>query len=544
MKRLKELSRGKPLLVGYLTVILVLILSMSNPTSAQQQPKLGGTLVVGLGGNPPHFNLGPSISFLVYQTASNIYSFLIRYDKEMKWQPDLAESWQRSSDGLTYTFRLRKDALWHDGKPVTSEDVKFTFEQIHARYGGNTGTWQAATVQTPDENTVVFKFPKYDSLFEAIVGNIFSPIYPKHLWKDSVVSADAMLRSPYARAPVGSGPFKFKAYVPGSHIELTKNERYFKRDMPYVDRLLFRILPDPQSRLVALETGEIDLMPRDINLNEIARLKTLPNLRIDVDDTVSGKHYVIFVNVRKGPLAKRTVRQAISHALDRNRIAKLTLFGFGSPSWNPLLNTKAPHARSVVNANIPTYPHSYEKARELLDQAGYPLGVDGKRFRVRLLVETTLTANVPMAELVKNDLKQVGIEADIQKVDTPTAQDLVYLRWDFDLYLLRITTFNAPVLQLNQRVTTRYIRKGFALNAVGYSNPEVDALYARAMNEPDPKRRTDLLFKIQELVATHLPMIPIVEEPDVRGYTVDLQGMPQAAQGDEAYDTVWRISTR
>jgi len=146
-----------------------------------------------------------------------------------------------------------------------------------------------------------------------------------------------------------------------------------------------------------------------------------------------------------------------------------------------------------------------------------------------------------MAELIKNDLEQIGIAVNLQRVDTATAQDLVYLKRDFDMYLVRIITFNAPVLQMNRRITTRYIRPGLALNAVGYSNPEVDGLFRQAMGEPNITRRVELLKRIQELVATHLPMIPLAEEPDPRAYKADLVDMPEAALGDETYERVyWR----
>lgn len=537
----QRVPRRSRLLVAGLSALLLLSLLAPVVRGADPQPVRGGTMVIGLGGNPPNLILGPNISFLLYQSLTNVYSFLIRYDKSMNWKPDLAQTWDISSDRRTFTFHLVKNALWHDGQPFTADDVKFSIEEIHAKFGGNTENWKRAQVTTPDPHTVVIQFDKFDALFERILDH-FTPIYPKHILAGHTGTLEEILKTPFARSPIGTGPFKFKEYQPGNFIELVRNDTYFKPGLPYLDKLVFRILPSAESRLVALEKGEIDLMPRDVPFSDLERLKKIPSLKADVDWSAQGKFYTMLVNTRQGPLAKREVRQAISYAIDRERVVQRALFGQGNPAWDPLVNTKASHVGEIADPNLPKYPFDAAKAKQLLDAAGVTAGADGRRFKARLLVETSLPANVPMAELIKDNLEQVGISVDIQKVDTATAQDVAYTKWDFDLYLVRIVTFNSPVLQNERRLTSQYIRKAVSMNASGYSNSDVDSLYQQAISEPDTVKRTQALRRIQSIVATDLPIIPVAEEPDPRVYSADLGGMPDQVQGSENSETVYRKS--
>ena len=238
---------------------------LAGPARSQE-----GTLVVAVPADPAHFNPAITTGSHVHAVADSFFNGLVGLDESLEPVPDLAASWEVSDDGLTYTFHLA-DATWHDGEPVTSEDVKFTFEDVlfqhHARTkAGLEGVVEA--IETPDPRTVVFRLSAPHPALLRRLDVTEAPILPAHVYEgvEDVTAAGANL------SPVGSGPYRFVSYAPSDQVIAEANEDYFKDRGPGVDRVVFRVIADEQTRTLAFEQGEIDYLP-GVSGPDVARLE-------------------------------------------------------------------------------------------------------------------------------------------------------------------------------------------------------------------------------------------------------------------------------
>lgn len=262
------------------------LLAAAPPGStAQETPKAGGTLRVALSAEPITLNPGISNSQFDGFVTAKIFEGLVYLDEKLQAVPGLAESWTASADNKTWTFRLRRNVKWHDGKPFTSADVKFTIEQVLLPLHplGRTTLGAIEALETPDPHTVVIRKKSSNVLLSPpfiALNALSAAIVPRHVYEGSDI------RNHKANvAPVGTGPFKFKEWVKGSHIELVRFDEYFKPGRPYLDRVVFKFVPDVGAAIAALEKGEIDYVPRWVPLGDIARLKARQGIEVS---TVGG----------------------------------------------------------------------------------------------------------------------------------------------------------------------------------------------------------------------------------------------------------------
>ena len=350
--------------VTFLTVAVIALVAVAGLGVGWSQPKSGGTLVMVhtdpgvmnpiLEGAWPHF---PRMSF----------NGLVDYDAKGNIVPSLATSWQESPDHLTYTFQLRPNVKWHDGKPLTSEDVKFTVEKIlDPQVGSRLNLYFKAVkeVQAPNPTTVVFKMKEVDPGF---LLNQWSGILPKHIWEK-----EDFAKSQYNVTPVGSGPWKLKEWVRGDHMTFEANPDYFM-GKPYLDRIIVKIIPDATVAYAALEKGDVDYVPFKGIVGGppyqlVDRLKQSPNLEVNVYD-VSSMQRLFFRN-DKPPFNNVKVRQAVAHAINRRFIIQRLLFGYGQVASSEV----APAMKEVFNAKVPQYEYDVAKANQMLDEAGVKRG--------------------------------------------------------------------------------------------------------------------------------------------------------------------------
>jgi peptide/nickel transport system substrate-binding protein len=294
------------------------------------ESKHGGTLIIGVEGEEANLNPQIVTGASVQPIVNNIFNLLIYMDFNFEIIPGLARSWNVSRDGLTYTFYLAKDATWHDGKPFTSVDVLYKLKEIYPQ--NPRGAWWKPGVnvfpEAPDPHTFVIKLKEpFAPLLTTLAFEVTGPkILPKHLYEGTDFK-----KNPYNNKPVGTGPFMFKEWVKGSHIELVRNPNYFakgKENKPYLDRIVFRTIPDSSARILALKKGEIDFIPSVfVPLEDIAELRKDKN--IVVDKRGGGPETIKFFlfNLRNPPLSNKLVRKAIAHAIDGNAIYNLALAG-------------------------------------------------------------------------------------------------------------------------------------------------------------------------------------------------------------------------
>src|SRR5215468_336858 len=303
------------------TVVLIalavpVMLALARSGVGWAQAKYGGTLVMVhtdpgvmnpiLEGGWPHF---PRMSF----------NGLVDFDPQGNIVPSLASSWKISPDNLTYTFQLRPDVKWHDGKALTAEDVKFTVEKIlDSKVGSRLNLYfqSVKEIQVPGPHTIMFKLKEPDPVFLA---NQWSGILPKHIWEK-----EDFAKSQYNVIPVGSGPWKVKEWVRGDHMTFEANADYFGWK-PYLDRIIVKVIPDATVSYAALEKGDVDYVPFKGIVGGppyqlVDRLKQSPNLEVKVYE-VSSMQRLFFRN-DKPPFNNLKVRQAVAHAIDRRFIVQ------------------------------------------------------------------------------------------------------------------------------------------------------------------------------------------------------------------------------
>jgi peptide/nickel transport system substrate-binding protein len=480
-------------------------------------PKYGGVLIRPMPGDVNHLNL--ALDTDADEVIREMYSTLIKMDLNMQPHPDLAESWDISPDGKTYTWHLLHNATWHDGVPVTSADVKFSIEKIYP-FGPPARAWvNLESVETPDDYTVVTRFNvPYPSLFLWLLDPAKGGcILPKHVFENDT-TYDELVMNPASSAPIGSGPFMFKEWVRGDHITMVANPNYYYSDIPYLSEIIIKIIPDPNTAAMAFEAKELSLIDGvNLPLSRYSAYNARSDMRTWAGPSPPGNAY-LYYNLRRSPLNNVTVRQAISYAINRETIRDQVFFGLATvgtsviPSLVPGYN--------VTDVNI--YTRDIAKANALLDAAGYPKGTDGKRFSTSLLVDTR-DQYVKSAQILRDNLADVGIDLQIKTVDRATYFSLWYA-WDFDMMLaLPVTGTDASIHAYT--FVTQNTGHTYSSNVLGYSNPQVDQLYEQATVEMNSTKRLEDWHEFQRTVAADCPVLPLYERPSIVAVWKDFDGV-------------------
>ncbi len=490
--------------VTALVLAVTALIPAATPDVAAQQR--GGVLRIVFNPEPPTLNPGITSALPTQLVTTKVFNGLLEYDWSFNPKPALAERWSISKDGLVYTFHLRQGVTFHDGKPFTSEDVKFSFEEVLKTYHPRAGIFLRTLerVETPDPHTAVLVFKQPSPALIRLLFGADAPILPKHVYGGGDIR-----KNPYNVKPVGTGPFKFGEWVKGSHIVLVRNEQYWKPGLPYLDRIVVQTVPDQSSRVAVMEKVDADLSPWSTIPNfEVKRLEKLPHLRVETRgfEAYSAVQF-IEINNRKPPLNNVKVRQAIAHALAREFILQNIWFGLGKLAAGPV----ASGMKDFFNPSVPRYEYDPKKAERLLDEAGYPRASDGVRFRVSQLFTPSGEQWVRLAEYIRAQLGKVGVAVTTEPLDYPTYLSRVFTQWEYDISAGWSLNFSDPIL-LERLYTTRAIRKGVPFsNSMGYSNPEVDELFTRAAVEFDPKKRADTYRRIQDMLVRDLPVVWLLE---------------------------------
>lgn len=438
---------------------------------------------------------------------SKILERLVRQLDVDTFAPELAESWSSSQGGRVFTFHLRRDAKWHDGQPFSAADVRFTLlDVIQPRTSGAT-LRSLVSVATPDPHTAVLNFsrPAPEYLLMAALASGGLSILPEHLYRGIELS-----RNPLNNAPVGTGPFRFKEWKRGSHVELVRNDEYWDDGKPYLDRIIVRYIRDAGARAAAVEAGEVHVAVNNpFPPPEIRRIARLPGFVIETRGYETNRwQMVLEMNLRNPVLAERQVRRAIAHAIDRDFLVDTIYYGFARAATGPVPALQTRH----YTDDVPRYPHDPERAGALLDEAGFPVGPDGTRFRLRLLASPWFAENLKTAHYLRQALQDLGIAVTLETPDRAGAIQKIYTDYDFDLAISNSVAGGDPLLQTTIWYTTEGILAGAAFrNASGYSNPAMDALVEQAAIERDEERRRELLHRFQRLAMEDLPILHLVE---------------------------------
>ncbi|MCF2530618.1 ABC transporter substrate-binding protein [Yinghuangia soli] len=364
----------------------------SSPAGASGQPKKGGTLQIGsLTDFTPALLFTQNAFTAVHRL---VFNTLTSYDpKTLQPQPQLAKSWQVAADGKSVTFQLREGVKFHNGRPFTADDVVFAINNLKdpkrsAQLRATAAVVQEIQVVNPLEVTLKLAHP-VSNLFDLFEFMIITD-------KDSVEEAVT------GKKLIGTGPFVFKSWTPGASLSFAKNPEYFIPERPYFDGVEVRIIPNNDSLVSALRGKQVQLAI-GLNGRDVAPVKTDPQFTVQQYDTGSGAVYV-GANVTVKPFDDKRVRQAISYAINRERIVQQSLGGFGLPSSAPWPKSSPAYS----DATAKRYPHDPERAKALLAEAGV------SNLDVPLAYLNTSTV---IAQMIQFDLQQVGIKTTLEPLD-------------------------------------------------------------------------------------------------------------------------------
>src|SRR5713226_7325832 len=314
------------------------LLTLAEAVAQGIAPKRGGTLTTILSPEPPILVLGVNNQGPTLVCASKIYQSLLKFSPKLEPLPQLAKSWTLSEDKRSYTFHLQDNVKWHDGKPFTADDVIFSVMKFHMELAPRArGIFaKIKEASAPDPLTVVFTldapFDPFLLMFEVTA----AAMMPKHIYDGT-----DFRNNPANQKPIGTGPFQFVEWQRGNFIRLARFDGYWKPGQPYLDEIIYRIVPDSQSRALALQTGQVLLtQANDIEPFDVPRFRALPNLEVEL----KGWEYAsqlswIEINHRVKPLGDVRVRQAINLAIDRNFIRDRLWFGIGKQATGPICST-------------------------------------------------------------------------------------------------------------------------------------------------------------------------------------------------------------
>lgn len=530
MARKRQCSSLSRWTIGVVAVCIVLAAATTTSLSAAPA-RSGGTLVVRMFADPGTLNGGITTASATHTVADNIFNGLIQLDAQFRVTPDLAERWSISPDARSYTFALARNVRWHDGRPFTSADVKFTYEQILLQYHARTragleGVLEA--VEAPTPSTVVFRFKRSFGAFLQRADVTEAPILPRHIYEGSNI-----LENPANAAPVGTGPFKFKEWVRGSQVALVKNERYFKRGLPALDQVVFRVLPESGLAVIALERGEVDLVD-SVPAPDVERLRA--NVKIRMAPTLAGPGgsfciSTVIPNLTRPPLDNLKVRKAMFHAMNRDFVVLAVLGGLGRVATAPI-------SRGITWAAapaLPQYRYDPNRANALLDETGLPRGAGGIRLRLTYVAATT---QIRYAEVVRDNLRDVGIEVTVVPLEFSAAQQRVFVRRDFDLAFASYCNGPDPDIGVKRMYVSSNIQPIPFSNGAAYRNPRIDELFDRAAQSQDLQARGRVYRQIQEIVNQDIPYFWLVETFRYVGFSSDLRDL-QYWSGNVAERAFW-----
>lgn len=481
--------------------------------TADPNAKTGGTLKAGLQADPAELDPHKTSLTAAWHVIEHIYDGLVSVSPALTPVPALAESWDISADGITYTFKLRSGVKFHNGREMTADDVKYSLERI-----SNPDTASPAAsdfevvskVEAADPTTAVITLKKADASFMAKLMSYAAKIVPQ---EEVEKNGDLM------NTAVGTGPFKFVEYVPNSSFKVEKNPDFWIPGLPYLDGIEFTIAPEATSRTAALVSNTVDFIEY-APVQDMQTFKGDSTLAVTGDENTNIRY--VAVNVAKEPYDKLEVRQAIAKVVDRGPIIDASIFGFGTP-----MQTIFPESYWAGLAQDIPAP-DIEGAKALLEKAG----VSGLKPRITSWAQYAFLSNA--AVVLQEQLKQIGIEAELD-----LQENAIYLQGyfggDYDLSVTGTSAYIDPNDVLYQNFKT-----GADSNGMKYSNAEVDSLLDQGLAETDQEKRADIYKQIQTILLADLPWINLFIANQYEAMRTFVKGYVHLATGSNAsFREVW-----
>jgi len=486
---------------------------------ASATPASGGVLVRAMTSEPSTIDPQGAPSSGLSLVLPYLFDTLVVRDVDNRLLPALAETWEVASDGKTISMTLRSDVTFHDGSPLTADAVRLTFERFKEKgvkspiYGG---IQQIAGIEVVDDLTVRFSFKEPAANFWSTISMPYAGILSPTSMEKAATDEKAQL--------VGTGPFILGEWQAGQFITLLRNEAYAwgsglteNRRAPYLEQLVFKVIPDATTQLAALQAGEVDVIFVN-NPDHLAKLKQDSSIRLE--EAVLNSLIYLGFNTTKAPFDDPKVRQALAHAVNKDEILELALGGVGVKAFAPLPPTLPGFDASLAQHELVYDP---AKAQALLVEAGFTGGGDAGWIRdgqalTGVLLTSNRAPNDAIASLLQSQLKAIGVAVEIQQLDSKAVMEAT-TAGKFDLLLWRYDWNDPDALNIylgSDRVGST--------NRVAYSNPAVDTLLAQGARELDEARRSSLYVEAQKLILADAPWQPLYVPLDVLAFNIRVDG--------------------
>lgn len=470
------------------------------------------TLIFGRGADSFSMDPQDANEIETWRVTKNIYETLVEYDDETtEIKPKLAKEWEDSEDGLTWTFELEEGIKFHDGTDFNAEAVVYNFERMmdtdHPEHVGEFSVYRGMfngfkddgsnieNIKAVDDYTVEFELTvPMANFLQNIAMHAFGIISPEALQEHGGEGIK--------ETGVGTGPFKFVSWSQNDSVVLEKNEDYWVEDLPELSQIIYKVIPDNSARLTALKNNEVDILV-SLNPSDVESIENEEDLEIELRPPLNVGY--LSINNTKEPLDDPLVRRALNHAVDKEGIAEVFFYGLGEPAVNMLPKDSWAH-----NDEVEDYEYDLDKAKELLEEAGYPDGFE---------IEFSVTSNsriymqqpTKMVEAMKTNFEEIGI--DVSVVPLEWAEYIEQLRnGEHALGLIGWVGDNGdPDNFLYSTLSKNNAVEGAAQNHMFYINDEVSNLLMDAKSEMDEGKRKEMYDKVQEIVKEDAPTVPLVE---------------------------------
>ncbi|MCB2145148.1 MAG: ABC transporter substrate-binding protein [Deltaproteobacteria bacterium] len=448
---------------------VVLLLVVVSTPAFSQTPVKGGSLMVCQPAEPPGLdptaNTAAAIDRVVY---ANIYEGLVKVDSGGGFIPGLANGWTISADGLVYTFNLRKGVVFHDGEAFDAAVAKWNLERAAVPENGNPHPEYfngIEAIQTPDNHTLVVRLKSVDALFIA------------HMAEGDAVMLPMQGAGDAKSNPIGTGPFKFVKWVQGDRVEMARFDGYWNPFLPYLDRVTFRFIGDPAAQIAALKAGDIDVIG-SIAAPESAMMLA-KDKRFKVYAGTTTGEVIMSTNNKAAPFDNLLVRRAMAHAIDRQAVVDLVMFGYGTPigsHWSP----STPYYEDLTGR----FPYDPDKARALLKEAGYPDG-----FSATIKLPAIYSYSRRAGEVIADMLSKVGIDLTIEIVEWGQWIDRIFKKKEYQLTMIgHVEAWDIGI----------YAKPDYYFQ---YDSQEFRDAYANALKAPDEAGKSKWFGRCQEIIA-------------------------------------------
>ncbi len=465
--------------------------------------------------------------------ASLVYNGLVKYDGNLNLVGDLAKSWEVSPDGLTITFHLRRGVKWQDGAPFTAKDVLFTYRvmvdpKTPTAYSGD--YLQVKKAEAPDDYTFRVTYPQP---FAPALGSWALAILPRHLLEGQDIT-----KSPLARDPIGTGPYKFQEWRAGEKIVLAYNPDYFEGRV-YLNGYVYLIKPDLATMFLELKAGNIDRM--GLEPLQYVRQTDYPkfNRMYNKYRYMPFSYIYLGYNLEDARFQDRRVRQALTLAINKKEIIEGVLLGLGKEATGPYKP-----GTWYYNPNVPKFSYDPARAKALLAEAGWqpgPDGIlakDGKPFEFTILTNQGNTLRQRTAEIIQRRLRDVGIRVKVRTVEWATFINEFINKGHFEAVLLGWNTGLDPD-QYDIWSSTK--TKPGELNFIHYKNPEVDKLLEEGRHTFDKEKRRQAYFRLQEILAEDQPYTFLFVPDALPAISKRFHGIKPAPAGIDYNFTKWYV---